>query len=126
VLRDDGGMRILGLAFAGTSTSRRTAMTSFLADTLLLPRVDVAGVEADLFELPDGSSFAVSSPGGMGDTPRSLGFLVADLEAAAADLRDAGVEVGPVSENARERYLHFRAPDAQLYELVQRTDRGNA
>jgi hypothetical protein len=32
------------------------------------------------------------------------------------------VEVGPVSENERERYLNFRAPDGELYELVERKD----
>ena len=113
-------MRILGLVFAGTSTPHRSQMADFLADTLSLPRAQVAGVEADLFALPDGSSFAVASPGGMGDTPRSIGFLVDDLDAAATRLREAGVEVGPLSENERERYLHFRAPDHELYELVQR------
>ena len=113
-------MRILGLVFAGTSTPHRSQMADFLGDTLGISRVQVDGVEADLFELPDGSTFAVASPGGMGDTPRSIGFLVEDLDVAAADLREAGVEVGPVSENERERYLHFRAPDRELYELVER------
>jgi hypothetical protein len=113
-------MRILGLVFAGTSTPHRAAMVNFLRDTLSLPLVQVDGVEADLFGLPDGSTFAVGSPGGIGDTTRSVGFLVDDLEAAAAGLREAGVEVGPVGGNGRERYLHFRAPDRELYELVER------
>lgn len=102
-------MRILGLIFAGTSTSHRSEMINFLSDTLSLPLVQVDGLEADLFGLPDGSTFAVASPGGMGDTTRSVGFLVDDLEAAAAGLREAGVEVGPIGANKRERYLHFRA-----------------
>lgn len=119
-MREYGGMRILGLAFAGTSTPHRSQMAGFLGETLTLPRIRVDGVEADLFELPDGSTFAVASPGGMGDTPRSVGFLVEDLDTAAADLREAGVAVGPISENERERYLHFRAPDCELYELVER------
>jgi hypothetical protein len=114
------GMRILGLIFAGTSTPHRSEMANFLSDTLLLPRVQVDGVEAELFGLPDGSTFAVASPGGMGQTPRSVGFLVDDLEVAAAGLREAGVEVGPIGDNECERYLHFRAPDRELYELVER------
>ncbi|MFI5758986.1 hypothetical protein [Streptomyces sp. NPDC051569] len=113
-------MRILGLVFAGTSTPHRSRMADFLNDTLALPRARVDGIEADLFELPDGSTFAVASPGGMGDTPRSVGFLVDDLDAAAAALREAGVTVGAIGENERERYLHFRAPDRELYELVER------
>jgi glyoxylase I family protein len=115
-----GAMRILGLTFAGSSTPDRAPMVALLRDTLSMTSASVDGVEADLFELPDGSTFAVASPEGMGDTVRSIGFLVDDLDAAAAVLRDAGVPVGPVGENARDRYLHFRAPDHQLYELVER------
>ena len=113
-------MRILGLIFAGTSTQHRTEMTDFLRDTLALSPVRVEGVEADLFKLPDGSTSAVASPGGMGDTPRSIGFLVDDLDDAAAQLGAAGVTLGQMSENGHERYMHFRAPDDQLYELVER------
>lgn len=115
-----GGMRILGLTFAGSSTPHRPEMARFLRNTLALPVSRVEGVEADLFDLPDGSVFAVASPGGMGDTARSVGFLVDDLDAAGRALREAGVETGPVGENARDRYLHFRAPDGELYELVER------
>jgi catechol 2,3-dioxygenase-like lactoylglutathione lyase family enzyme len=125
-LGDHGGMRILGLIFAGTSTRHRSAMSGFLSSTLSLPALDVDGVEADLFGLPDGSAFAVASPGGMGDTPRSIGFLVDDLDDAVARLREAGVEFDPIAENARERYLHFRAPDGELYELVERKEAGQA
>jgi glyoxylase I family protein len=95
-------------------------MAAFVRDVLSMTPIAVDGVEADLFELPDGSTFAVSSPGGMGETPRSVGFLVDDLTSAAAVLQDSGHHVGPVSENARERYFHFRGPDRHLYELVER------
>jgi len=95
-------------------------MTAFVRDVLSMTPVAIDGVEADVFELPDGSTFAVSSPGGMGRTSRSIGFLVDDLTSAAAVLQAAGHSVGAVSENARERYFHFRGPDQQLYELVER------
>ncbi len=95
-------------------------MTRFVGDVLGLPQRHVDGVESDLFDLPDGSSFAVASPGGMGVTTRSLGFLVADLDAAVAELRAAGIVAGEPGSNARERYVHFTAPDGQLYELVER------
>ena len=71
-LRQYDGMRILGLIFAGTSTPHRSEMANFLSDTLLLPRVQVDGVEAELFGLPDGSTFAVASPGGMDRRPGRL------------------------------------------------------
>jgi catechol 2,3-dioxygenase-like lactoylglutathione lyase family enzyme len=113
-------MRVLGLTFAGTSTEHRAEMTRLLRDVLSLPSVRVEGVEADVFLLPDGSIFAVASPGGMGDSARSVGFLVDDLDDAARALRAAGVDVDEPTSNERDRYVHFRAPDGHLYELVER------
>jgi catechol 2,3-dioxygenase-like lactoylglutathione lyase family enzyme len=112
-------MRILGLVFAGTATDRREAMSRFVADVLGLEPAPVAGASADMFALPDGAMFAVADPREMGETSRSLGFLVADLDEAIAVLRAAGVEPGPVADNERYRYAHFRAPDGALYELVE-------
>ena len=114
-------MRILGLVFAGSATDRRAEMTRFAEDVLGLERAEDAGVEADLFALPDGSRFGVADPRGMGDTSRTIGFLVDDLDAAAAELRAAGAWVADeAGVNHAERYLHFRAPDGALYELIER------
>jgi glyoxylase I family protein len=120
-------MRIQGITFAGTGTAARPQMTAFARDVLGMRQVQVASVEADLFDLPDGSSFAVASAGGMGATQRSIGFLVDDIDAAVQELRDAGADVDDeVSFKARERYVHFRAPDGQLYELVERKPAADA
>jgi glyoxylase I family protein len=113
-------MEILGLVFAGTATDRRDEMTRFLTDVLGLAPAAVAGADADMFELPDGSTFAVAGPRELGETSRTLGFLVADLDEALAGLRAAGVEVDDAVGNERFRYAHFRAPDGHLYELVER------
>jgi catechol 2,3-dioxygenase-like lactoylglutathione lyase family enzyme len=91
-------MEIRGLVFAGAS---------------------VGGVNADMFALPDGSFFAVAGPREMGETSRTIGFLVADLAAAVDGLRAAGVEVDEPAANERHHYVHFRAPDGKLYELVE-------
>ena len=116
-------MDVQGIVFAGTGTAERERMTTFVRDVLGLAPACVEGVEADLFDLPDGSSFAVASPG-MGETERTIGFLVDDVEQAVAELRAAGTAVDEeISGNARERYVHFRAPDGQLYELVERRSR---
>jgi len=120
VVRENAGVEILGLIFAGSSTDRRPEMAAFLENVLGLPRTAVDGIEADLFDLPDGSRFAVASAGGMG-TERTIGFLVPDVDAALAELHQAGVETDDgISENAGYRYVHFRAPDGGLYELVER------
>ena len=112
-------MRILGLVFAGTATDQRAEMARFCAETLGVARTEVGGVPADVFVLPDGSHLAVADPRELGDTSRTIGFEVADLDEAVAELRAAGVEVGEPAENDRQRYAHFRAPDAKLYELVE-------
>ena len=78
----------------------------------------IGGVEADLYALPDGSCFAIADPTGMGDTDRSIGFRVEHLDDAIVELRAAGFAVDDPA-NDQQRYVHFRAPDGQLYELVE-------
>jgi glyoxylase I family protein len=112
-------MEVLGLVFAGSATDRRPEMAAFVGAVLGLEPAPAGGVSADMFGLPDGAFFAVAGPREMGETSRTIGFLVADLEAAVAELRAAGVEVDDPAENDRHRYVHFRAPDGKLYELVQ-------
>ena len=112
-------MEILGLVFAGSATDKRPEMARFAADVLGLERAPAGGAGADMFALPDGAFFAVAGPRDMGDTSRTIGFLVADVGAAVAELRAAGVEVGEPAANERHRYVHFRAPDGKLYELVE-------
>jgi len=111
-------MELLGLVFAGTATDRRAEMAGFVEVVLGLRRVAAGAV--DMFELPDGARFAVAGQrqGGR-PTSRTIGFLVADLDPAVAELRAAGVEVAEPAENDRHRYAHFIAPDGGLYELVQ-------
>jgi glyoxylase I family protein len=112
-------MRILGLVFAGSAGGRRAEMVQFAEKTLGLERLHIGGVEADLFGLPDGSHFAIADTRGLGDTARSVGFQVEALDEAVAELRSAGIDVDEPSENDRQRYVHFRAPDGLLYELVE-------
>jgi catechol 2,3-dioxygenase-like lactoylglutathione lyase family enzyme len=112
-------VEILGLVFAGSATDRRREMARFVADVLGLEPAPTGGVSADMFALPDGAFFAVAGPREMGETSRTIGFLVGDLEAAVGELRAVGVEVDEPAANDRHRYVHFRAPDGKLYELVQ-------
>ncbi len=51
-------------------------MARFVGETLGLELIRVGGVDADVFELPDGSRFAVADARGVGDTSRTIGFLV--------------------------------------------------
>jgi catechol 2,3-dioxygenase-like lactoylglutathione lyase family enzyme len=119
-------LRVLGLVFAGTATARRGQMTAFVADTLGLEAAGDGGDQADMFVLPDGSRFAVADPREDETTSRTVGFLVADLDEAVAELRAAGVDVADAAENERHRYAHFHAPDGKLYELVEERQRDPA
>jgi hypothetical protein len=78
-------VEILGLVFAGTATDHSSEMSSFVSGTLGLPRAAIGGTGAHMFELPDGSHFAVHGPREQGDTARTIGFRVRDLEGAVAE-----------------------------------------
>jgi catechol 2,3-dioxygenase-like lactoylglutathione lyase family enzyme len=113
-------MRISGITFVGTRTHADQEMARFARDVLGLTPTEVVDGGASFFALPDGSSFAVAHPGDMEPAERTVGFLVDDVEQAWRELRDAGVAVDDeVSGNERHRYVHLRAPDGQLYELVE-------
>ena len=113
-------MHLQGITFVGTRTAARTVMAEFVRDVLGLASVHVGGMDAEVFALPDGSSFAVTSLNGADGAERTVGFLVDDVEQAAVELRAAGIATDDeVSSSALERYIHFRAPDGHLYELVE-------
>jgi hypothetical protein len=113
-------MKVEGLVLVGSRCTERAAMATFVRDLLQLTRSTIEGVDADVFVLPDRSSFVVTDAAD-GHDERTIGFLVADLDTAAAELRAAEVEVDEeISVNDQFRYVHFRAPDNRLYELVER------
>jgi len=113
-------MEIRGIGFVGSHTEAHEEMRTFLRDVLGLRPMTVDGVGATLFAAGNGDVFAVAQPYEEDDAAeRTIGFLVADLDGALAELHAAGVETDGIGENARWRYTHFRAPDGKLYELVE-------
>jgi len=114
-------MRISGITFVGTRTNARAEMARFVHDVLGLTAVPpVDGMDAELFTMPDGSSLAVTDGVTPPDDDYTVGFLVDDLDDARLALVASGVEVDDeISVNSQFRYLHFRAPDGHLYELVE-------
>ena len=113
-------MEVLGLTFVGTFSPSRPEMAAFARVVLGLVPQDARGMDADVFALPDGTTLAVTGSDD-GESGRTIGLLVRDLDGALAELRAAGVVTDDeVSSNDRERYVHFWAPDGQLYELVER------
>lgn len=113
-------MEIKGLTFIGTRTEARADMGDFVGRVLGLRATPVTGMDAEVFAMPDGSSFAVTSSDGPEDRERTVGFLVDDVILAARELTAAGIETDDdVSSSDQQRYIHFRAPDGHLYELVE-------
>ena len=114
---------VRGLVFVGTRTPAAAAMSAFARDVLGLVRRDGDGDGdgdgAAYFDLPDGSSFAVQATDDREPAERTVGFLVDDLDAAVAALHTAGITTDDVSRSEVQRWVHFRAPDGRLYELVQ-------
>jgi predicted enzyme related to lactoylglutathione lyase len=115
-------MDIRGIIWVGTATPKHREMAAFLGQVLGLPQAPDSTPEVPLFTLPDGATLAVMTPAAGADATdtRVVGFRVADLDAAIADLERAGAEVlGPLFSGPRGRWQHFRAPDGWVYELIE-------
>ena len=113
----------LGLTWVGTRTDRHDATVGCFRDVIGLA---VAHAEPDftVLEVPGGSTVEVFGPSSHFNrhlTSPVVGFAVADIDAAAEELRRAGAEIVlPIQRGDGARaWLHFRAPDGFLYELSQ-------
>ena len=115
-------MRALSLAWVRTRTAQYAATLSFFKDVLGL---GVHALEDDfaVLQVPDGATvevFGPASPYNRHLTHPVAGFLVSDLEEAVAELRAAGVEIVLDPQGGETRaWVHFRAPDGLVYELVE-------
>jgi catechol 2,3-dioxygenase-like lactoylglutathione lyase family enzyme len=120
-------MKVLKIGFVGTRTDRPEAMVDFFERTLEL-RPMHGGDDMWAFRLPDGSIAEVFGPSqnDHATTGPVVEFLVEDVEAATEELRAAGlpIVVGPVrSEEVGLTWTHFRAPDGNLYGVIEIDDR---
>jgi catechol 2,3-dioxygenase-like lactoylglutathione lyase family enzyme len=119
-------MRVLALAWVGTRTTAYTPTVAFFRDVLGL---DVQSTEVDfaVLKVPDGATVEIFGPASRYNqhlTHPVAGFLVADLASAAGELEAAGVEVVlPIQHGGPRSWMHFRAPDGFVYELVEDRDR---
>jgi catechol 2,3-dioxygenase-like lactoylglutathione lyase family enzyme len=112
------------MAWLGTRTGRAEPTVAFFRDVLGL-RSEPQQEGFWLFKLPDGSKVEVFGP----DSPINrhfstgpvAGFLVDDVHSATAELRSAGVEIvlDPQVDETGNGWVHFRAPDGNIYELTQ-------
>jgi predicted enzyme related to lactoylglutathione lyase len=117
-------VNITGLSWVGTRTAEYDAMVSFLKDVFALtPSLEEEGFA--VFTLPNGDQIEVFGA----DTDEEhtffttgpvVGFRVADVAAAQAEMEAAGIEfLGPPgSSSDGSAWSHFRAPDGNVYEIT--------
>jgi predicted enzyme related to lactoylglutathione lyase len=115
-------MRVLGVVWVGTRTTAFPETMAFFRDVLGLPMKEV---EPDVGwgRMPDSSLIEIFGPSDTEHPHFSTGpvpeFLVDDLPAALAELRSAGVEIlGTPQIKGGEGWVHFRAPDGNVYGLT--------
>ena len=115
-------MKVHKLAWLGTRTDRSEEMVRFLRDVMGL-RLSHSEPGFDILKLPDGAHvevFGRQSRHNQHIEHPLVGFLVDDVETAANELRQAGIDlVIPVTRDEGDAWVHFRGPDGYLYELTQ-------
>jgi catechol 2,3-dioxygenase-like lactoylglutathione lyase family enzyme len=115
-------MKVHGLVWVGVRTAEFDRTLGFFRDILGVPLTE-ASEGFGWSEMPNTSRLEIFGPDDRDHTHFTTGpvpeFLVDDLAAAADELRTAGVELlGEVSGTAEHRWLHFRAPDGNVYGLT--------
>ena len=124
-------MHVRRLAWLGTRTERVDEMTGFVRDVLGLPLVHEEPGFA-MFKLPSGEHDYLeifgpaTSEGSLYTTGPVVGLLVDDLEQARAEMEAARVEVLDAEIQSAStlegfRWLHIRAPDGNVYALVEQS-----
>jgi Glyoxalase/Bleomycin resistance protein/Dioxygenase superfamily len=125
-------MEVRNLRWIGIPTRQYGAMVSFLHEVM---RLDVSFQETTTVEFTttEGDQIQLMAPGdpyfefftenAAGPVPL---FEVDDVHRARTELVGAGVEiVGEMGRDGRWEWLHFRAPDGNLYELASRLSSGH-
>lgn len=120
-------MRVERLAWLGIRSEAAVRMARFVSDTLGL-RLDHADDKGWVFVLPGGGKVEVDGPE-VADwqhftTGPVAGFLVDDVISATEELRQAGIAIlsGPFVFDNGVAWVHFRAPDGNVYGLTQGSD----
>ena len=116
-------MEITGLSWVGPRTAEYDGMVSFLQNVFgLKSSADEEGFA--VFELPNGDKIEVfgeeDEDHPFFTTGPVVGFRVADVSAAQAEMEAAGIEFlgRPASSSNGFAWSHFRAPDGNVYEIM--------
>jgi catechol 2,3-dioxygenase-like lactoylglutathione lyase family enzyme len=124
-------MDVLRLCWLGIPSQEYEQMVRLLRDVMGL-RVELEEATTTELELASGDRVQVFAAGDPyfdffrehARGPVAL-FEVDDVRAARAELAAAGTEVvGEIEQDSRWEWLHFRAPDGNLYGLASRREGG--
>ena len=115
-------MRVHGVVWVGTRTDNFDQTVGFFRDVMGIE----FGFPAEDFawsKMPNTSQLEIFGPSDRDHHHFATGpvpeFLVDDLPAALDELRSAGVDIlGEPVIHDREGWLHFRAPDGNVYGLT--------
>lgn len=122
---DADEVNVLRLCWLGVPTTQYDMMIGLFRDVMGLP-VDFAESTTTEMALPSGDRVQVFAPDHPyfefyrehASGPVAL-FEVDDVHVARAELDRAGIEVlGEIERESRWDWLHFRAPDGNLYGLT--------
>lgn len=121
-LRDFAFVRVYGVVWAGVRTDRFPETVDFFRTVLGVPLEEV-GADFAWSQLPNTSKFEIFGPRDPDHDHFTTGpvpeFLVDDVFAAAAELEAKGIELlGPPRGERDEGWVHFRAPDGNVYGLT--------
>jgi len=120
-------MKVLGMRWVGIRSPEYEPMLRLLRDVMGL-KVEFAEDTTAELSSANGDRVQVFAPGDayyefFGDHARGPVplFEVEDILAARAELVQAGIAViGDIRQDKAWEWLHFRAPDGNLYELASR------
>ena len=112
-------MKVHGLVWVGVRTADYERTVAFFRDVIGVPLSEVSEGFA-WSKMRNTSQLEIFGPNDEDHAHFTTGpvpeFLVDDLFAAADELRSAGVEIlGDVKGTATDGWLHFRAPDGNVY-----------
>jgi catechol 2,3-dioxygenase-like lactoylglutathione lyase family enzyme len=123
-------VKVLNVRWVGIRTDNYREMVGFLRDVLGLTTnfeepttVELATTEGDQIQVmaPGDPYYEFFGEHATGPVPL---FEVDDVHAARLELEAAGVEiVGELGRDSNWEWIHFRAPDGNLYELASRLPR---
>ena len=120
-------MPVRNVRWVGVATEHYAAMVDFLEATMGLQKkfaesttVEFTTVDGDAIQVmaPGDAYFAFFSEHASGPVPL---FEVDDVHQPRLELESAGVQlIGELGQDRDWEWIHFRAPDGNLYEMASR------